>query len=118
MEQALAINEELSHNVALLVGGSSGIGFNAAMLLSQRGAQVCILADRGVDEAQQLAAQAGVTLHGFTGDAAQSAVVKAVVDQVVQQFGGLHITVHTAAILTGMQATPRKRPGTGSWRST
>lgn len=98
MNMSSAAGKEFEGKVALVVGGSSGIGFHAALLLAQRGAQVTILADRDVDDAIALAAGCGIELSGVTGDAASSTLVKSAVDCLADKRGGLHITVHTAAI--------------------
>ncbi len=83
---------------ALVVGGSSGIGLSAALLLAKRGAKVGILADRGVSTALAFAKERGVQFLGFEGDAAQSKVIADAVAQTVQATGGLHIAVHTACV--------------------
>ncbi|AIV73891.1 short chain dehydrogenase family protein (plasmid) [Burkholderia pseudomallei] len=98
MNALSAAEREFEGKVAIVVGGSSGIGFHAAVLLAQRGAHVMILADRGVDDAIELAAGRGVQLRGVTGDAASSALMKQVIDRLAQERNGLHIVVHTAAI--------------------
>ncbi len=98
MNASHAPEPELQGKVALVVGGSSGIGFHAAVLLAQRGARVAVLADRGVEQAVASAAARGVEIKGITGDASVASVVKHAVDQTVHALGGLHIVVHTAAI--------------------
>lgn len=90
--------EELKNKVALIVGGSSGIGFHTAVLLSLRGARVAVLADKGVAAAVAQGAASGVELMGITGDAANSSVIKDAVAQTADLLGGLHTVVHTAAI--------------------
>lgn len=98
MLDATLSNGELAGKVALVVGGSSGIGYSAALLMARRGARVAILADRGVQEALDLAASDAVTLMGISGDASRSEVVKAAIAQIIEAYGAIHITVHTAAI--------------------
>lgn len=98
MNPSASAARELCGKVALVVGGSSGIGLHAAVLLAQRGARVAILADRGIEQAVAFAADNGVELLGITGDASAGTVVKAAVEQTVASLGGLHITVHTVAI--------------------
>ena len=56
MANATLSNMELAGKVALVVGGSSGIGYSVGLLMAQRGARVAILADRGAQEALTLAA--------------------------------------------------------------
>lgn len=97
MNTSSDFTKEFQGKSALVVGGSSGIGLQAAMLLSQRGAQVVILADKGVNDAIEKASVQGVQLSGITGDASLSEVIKSGVEWTIRQFGGLHITVHSAA---------------------
>ena len=86
------------NKTALVVGGSSGIGFAAARLLAQRSARVCILAHQGVEAAEAKARDEGWHLRGFSGDASDSGFMQQVIKEVVEASGGLHIAVHTAAI--------------------
>lgn len=90
--------KEFAGKVAIVVGGSSGIGFHAALLLAQRGADVTILADRGVEDAIAHAASRGVQLAGVTADASSSPMMKQAIDHIVGERNGLHIAVHTACI--------------------
>ncbi|NTY41065.1 MULTISPECIES: SDR family NAD(P)-dependent oxidoreductase [Burkholderia cepacia complex] len=98
MNTVSVAEQEFAGRVAIVVGGSSGIGFHAALLLAQRGADVTIFADRGVDEAVASAASRHVRLEGVTGDASSSAVMKRAIDRIATERGGLHIAVHTACI--------------------
>jgi NAD(P)-dependent dehydrogenase (short-subunit alcohol dehydrogenase family) len=90
--------QELTGQVALVVGGSSGIGWHSAMLLARRGARVAILADRDVAPAVARAAEAGVELLGITGDASVYGTMKDAVAHTIAQLGGLDITVNSVAV--------------------
>jgi meso-butanediol dehydrogenase / (S,S)-butanediol dehydrogenase / diacetyl reductase len=97
MAETAGTVQELAGSVALVVGGSSGIGWHSAVLLARRGARVAILADRDVQAAVDKAAAAGVELFGITGDASVFAVMKDAVDQVVARWGSVTIAVNSVA---------------------
>lgn len=86
------------NKAVLVVGGSSGIGYATAILMAERGAQVYILADRGVEKAKVEAQKKGLTIHGVCGDATDSNLLQSFVQDIVKQSGGVHVAVHTAAI--------------------
>lgn len=98
MADAKTTDHELQGQIALVVGGSSGIGWHSAMLLARRGANVAILADREVETAVALAAKSGVELLGISGDASLYATMHDAVERAVQRFGGLHIAVNSVAV--------------------
>lgn len=89
---------EFQGQVALIIGGSSGIGYATAITLAQRGCAVAIFAHQGVEQAVAQAQAQHLPLLGITGDASDSASVQLAIAQTVASLGGLHITVHTAAI--------------------
>ena len=89
---------ELQGQVALIVGGSSGIGFATAITLAQRGCAVAIFAHQGVEQALVHAQHQGIELLGISGDASNSVEIKSALEKTTASLGGLHITVHTAAI--------------------
>jgi rhamnose utilization protein RhaD (predicted bifunctional aldolase and dehydrogenase)/NAD(P)-dependent dehydrogenase (short-subunit alcohol dehydrogenase family) len=94
--------KELSRRVALIVGGGSGIGREAALLAAERGAHVMI-ADRDVKGAQAVAEEckaiAGKEAVGWTSiDIRDRKTIKAALEATVRQFGGVDILINTAAI--------------------
>ena len=95
---AILSDRELEGQVALVVGGSSGIGWHSAVLLARRGARVAILADREVAPAVARAAESGVELMGITGDASVYATMQDAVACTIRQLGGLNITVNSVAV--------------------
>jgi NAD(P)-dependent dehydrogenase (short-subunit alcohol dehydrogenase family) len=82
--------------VALVTGGTSGIGMAAALKLKQQGAELVIV---GRDEERGAAAAAeigGGTIY-VPGDMRESRDVRGAVDATVRAFGGLDILVNAAA---------------------
>ena len=94
-----AIEQELGGKIAFVLGGSSGLGLASAKLLAERGAAVTIFghAPDTLTIAADLAA-GGLKVHGAHGDAAQSKIVNAAIEEAVSRFGGLDILVNSAAI--------------------
>jgi rhamnose utilization protein RhaD (predicted bifunctional aldolase and dehydrogenase)/NAD(P)-dependent dehydrogenase (short-subunit alcohol dehydrogenase family) len=94
--------KELSRSVALIVGGGSGIGREAALLAAARGAHVMI-ADRDTAAAENVVRELGaITSKEFVASTAvdirkREAIAKAL-KATVAAFGGLDILINTAAM--------------------
>jgi len=104
--------KELSRQIALIVGGGSGIGREVALLAAARGAHVMI-ADRDAAAAARVEEElAGVTSKEFVGSTEvdirdRSAVARAI-KATIGAFGGLDTLINTAAIF------PSSKDGTVS----
>ena len=94
-------NKALSHKVALVTGGSRGIGAAIAKRLAADGASVAISYVSSPDKAaavvQDLEAL-GVKAKAYKADAADSAAVAALVKSVANDFGALDILVNNAGV--------------------
>ncbi|HEY0523400.1 MAG TPA: 3-oxoacyl-ACP reductase family protein [Stellaceae bacterium] len=92
----------LTGKVALVTGGSRGIGAAIAERLAADGADVAISYSSSSESAERVVAgirrSAGVRAEAFHADAADPAAVKALVPAVVEQFGRLDILVNNAGI--------------------
>lgn len=87
----------LSGKVAVVAGGSSGLGFAVAAGLLAEGARVSIAArdqDRLDDAVRQLSGHGEV--HGQPADVRDEAAVARWVDSVVERFGAIHVVVANA----------------------
>ncbi len=91
---------EFDGKVALVTGGSSGIGKAAAQLLSSRGARVTICGrDRDeVDHMVSACAAVNQTVRGRVVNVLDEASVSRVVEDTARQDGGLDILVTAAGI--------------------
>src|ERR1700731_1634626 len=85
----------LKNAVALITGGSSGIGRAIAQALSAGGARVAIT---GRDERRLAEAARELGGHPIHGDVAVEAGVQGTYREVLQKFGDLDILVNNAGI--------------------
>jgi NAD(P)-dependent dehydrogenase (short-subunit alcohol dehydrogenase family) len=87
----------LAGKVAVVTGGSRGIGFSVARRLLELGAQVAVV---GTDEATitQAAASLGRGCVGVRADVRLESDVAALVTRVEQHFGGIDILINNAGV--------------------
>ena len=93
-------NQEFSGKVALVAGGTSGIGKATAIELARAGAKV-VLTGRREKEGAQVAAEIkklGGDAAFVRADVAKDADVKAMVDFTVEKFGRLDIAINNAGV--------------------
>jgi NAD(P)-dependent dehydrogenase (short-subunit alcohol dehydrogenase family) len=91
----------LDKRVAIVTGGSRGLGQAMARSLAEAGAKVA-LTSRSLEQAQAAAqaiqAATGQEVRGYRCEVTHPDEVHAVVEQVVAELGGLHILVNNAGI--------------------
>jgi NAD(P)-dependent dehydrogenase (short-subunit alcohol dehydrogenase family) len=85
--------------VALVTGGSRGIGESIARALGQSGAKVAIASRKieGVREAAERLRKAGVEVEAFACHTGKTDQIEALVKAVVERFGKLDVVVNNAA---------------------
>lgn len=91
----------LTGKVAIVTGASSGIGRAAALLFAQNGARVVVGARRQA-ELDDLVTQiraAGGQAHSVAGDVRDETFAQRLVEQAVEQFGGLDVAFNNAGII-------------------
>jgi 2-keto-3-deoxy-L-fuconate dehydrogenase len=86
----MAMTAEFEGLVAVVTGGSSGIGLQTARLLASRGANVACL-DLVIDHLDP-------ELFGVRADVTDDASVRAAIENVASQFGGIDIVINNAGI--------------------
>ena len=99
----------LSGKVAVVSGGSRGIGKAIARQLAREGADVAILArDMAVAEAaaHEIAHETGRHLQAFKTDTGEDAAVKNIIAAVAKEFGRIDILVNCAAAPGGYAKPP------------
>ncbi len=104
----MALNLELTGKVALVTGGSRGIGKAVALELAREGASVALVArDRSALDAAAAAIreQTGARAEAFPADTGDDASVSTMTADVVAAFGRIDVLVNCAA-QPGGQAKP------------
>ncbi len=92
----------LTNQVALVTGAGRGIGRAIAVELARAGAQVAIVYERNADAAAQTVAlieELGQKAAAYRCDVSQPDQVQTTVQQVLNDFGDLHILVNNAGIV-------------------
>jgi 3-oxoacyl-[acyl-carrier protein] reductase len=95
------MTKTLTGKVALVTGGSRGIGAASALALADEGANVAISYVASADKAEAIVAQLkakGVQARAFKADQASPAEVEQLVKDVAKQFGRLDILVNNAGV--------------------
>lgn len=97
----MQIMKLLENKVALVTGASRGIGRGIALRFAQEGAHVAFTYLSSESKARELEAELaayGIKARGYHSDASIFASAEALVNQVLTDFGDLHIVVNNAGI--------------------
>src|SRR5262245_16024867 len=98
------MTKKLSGKVALVTGGSRGIGAASALALAEEGANVAISYVASPEKAEAVVNQIkakGVKARAFKADQASAADVEKLVNDVAGEFGHLDILVNNAGVAVG-----------------
>ena len=97
---------DLTGKVALVTGGSRGLGLQMAEALGEQGARVAITARKQeeLDEAAAHLSGLGVDAQTFAGDLGKLDGIPALLDRVVDRFGTVDILVNNAGTTWGAPA--------------
>ena len=100
--QRMPAEAEFSRKIALIIGGASGIGREAALLLARKGAHLMIadFDEAGTRKtAEQCGAAGSAEFVSATGvDLSSLSSLQEAVQQTILEFGGIDIVVNTAAL--------------------
>jgi 3-oxoacyl-[acyl-carrier protein] reductase len=89
----------LKDKVAIITGGSRGIGAGIAEAFAREGAKVAIVYKGSQAKADELAAKLGGGAKAFQCDVADAASVKACVEAVEKDLGSVDILVNSAGVI-------------------
>jgi NAD(P)-dependent dehydrogenase (short-subunit alcohol dehydrogenase family) len=91
---------DLSGKVALITGGTSGIGRDTAVLFAKQGAKVAITGRRETEGAEtvSLIRAAGGDGLFLKGDVSKAADVQSLVQKIVEKFGRLDVAFNNAGV--------------------
>jgi NAD(P)-dependent dehydrogenase (short-subunit alcohol dehydrogenase family) len=91
---------EFKGKVAVVTGGSLGIGYAAAKRLAQGGASVVICGSREtvVKESRELLQHEGPNVKGFKADVRSAKEVELLMEFAAEQYGGIDILVNSAGV--------------------
>lgn len=87
--------ERLQGKVALITGGTSGIGEATAEVFARQGAQV-IITGRSTDKGEAIAERLGDGVSYFNADVSKEADIKATIDHVIDAHGKLDVLFNNA----------------------
>ncbi|MGE0659308.1 MAG: glucose 1-dehydrogenase [Reyranellaceae bacterium] len=91
------MTDRLAGKVALITGGASGLGANAAELMVREGGRV-MLADINQDAGQALASKLGAAAAFVALDVTSEEQWKSAIAATVDKFGALHVLLNSAGI--------------------
>src|SRR5829696_3367297 len=94
------MSSELAGKVALVTGGGSGIGREAAIVLARRGARVMVVDwnEAGAAEAASAIVAAGGEAASMRVDVSSADDTRAMVEATVARFGRLDLAVNSAGV--------------------
>ncbi len=102
---------DLEDKIAVITGGSTGIGLAVAEGLAEEGVHLLLCArneDRVVETAKSIESKFGVRTVGFKADVSKAQDIDALVAKVKEVFGGADILINNAGI--GSNETVMKAP--------
>jgi len=106
---------DLTGKVALITGGSRGLGLQIAEALGEYGATVVLTARKQneLDEAKAHLTGLGITAHVYPHDLSQAETIEPLVERIHAEVGPIHILVNNAGATWG---APAEDHPLGAWQ--
>jgi NAD(P)-dependent dehydrogenase (short-subunit alcohol dehydrogenase family) len=97
---------DLTGRVAIVTGGSRGLGLQIARALGEFGASLALVARNqpDLDAAVEKLEMAGSTAVGFAADLSSSEAVRGLTERVLERFGRIDVLVNNAGVAWGAPA--------------
>jgi NAD(P)-dependent dehydrogenase (short-subunit alcohol dehydrogenase family) len=105
----------LTGRVAIVTGGSTGIGFAAAERLGREGATVVIADINNHEAAADRLGKKGIAATAISADVSKEGDVSGLISSVMEQFGRIDILINNAAI-TRVPRAPFEESTPEEWR--
>ncbi len=109
---------KIKNKVALITGGSRGIGRATALFLAEKGANMAIIYNshkEKAEEVKKIVSSKGVKAEIYRCDVSEFERVKETVEQIAEDFGEINIVVNNAGILI---KKPFLETGEEEWNKT
>ena len=93
---------ELTGKTAIITGASRGIGKAIALKFAQQGANIAfiqIFDNENAAQTEKELAELGVKVKGYECDVSDFNATKAVIEEIIKEFGEVHILVNNAGII-------------------
>jgi 2-deoxy-D-gluconate 3-dehydrogenase len=90
---------KLDKKVAIVTGGSRGLGQAMAMGLAEAGADICLVDILDMNESKQLIEKLGRRCITITADLSKKDCVDGIVNTTVEKLGGIDILINNAGII-------------------
>ena len=93
---------ELTGKTAIITGASRGIGKAIAMKFAQQGANIAfiqIFDNENAAQTEKELAELGVKVKGYECDVSDFNAAKTVIEEIIREFGEVHILVNNAGII-------------------
>ncbi|MDX1630185.1 MAG: SDR family oxidoreductase, partial [Fulvivirga sp.] len=109
---------DLKGKIILVTGASRGIGKAIAVSLAQSGATVAIHCNRNIDQAEEIARDAGNNSQAFAADLSKDLSVAHLFERVISTYGRLDVLINNAGIAISSALSKADDEWIAEWQKT